>query len=59
MPIFHIDVYGTIGVAFNNDVDKIVSYLEELEKGIKPFKLRIEGPVDAGSRQETMEFKRY
>lgn len=55
MPIFHIDVYGTIGVAFNNDVDKIVSYLKELEKAAKPFQLRIEGPVDADSRQATME----
>lgn len=55
MPIFHIDVYGTIGVAFNQDIDKIVSYLAELEKASHPFKLRIEGPVDADTREETME----
>lgn len=31
-PIFHIDVYGTIGLAFNNDVDKMFNYLLEVEK---------------------------
>ena len=36
------DVYGTIGIAFNNDVDKMVNYLLELENAAKPFKLRIE-----------------
>ena len=31
-PVFHIDVYGTIGLAFNNDVDKMTTYLMELEE---------------------------
>ncbi|MCP6652276.1 methylaspartate ammonia-lyase, partial [Klebsiella pneumoniae] len=25
-PVLHIDVYGTIGLAFKNDVDRIVEY---------------------------------
>ena len=54
-PIFHIDVYGTIGQAFNNDVRKIVDYLKVLADVAKPFKLRIEGPVDLGSREGTMQ----
>lgn len=57
-PIFHIDTYGTIGLAFNYDVVKMVDYLETLEKACSPFKLRIEGPVDAGERQKTMEYLR-
>lgn len=57
-PIFHIDTYGTIGLAFNYDVVKMVDYLETLEKACAPFKLRIEGPVDAGERQKTMEYLR-
>ena len=53
-PVFHIDVYGTIGLAFNNDVDKMTTYLMELEETAKPFAIRIEGPVDTGDREGTM-----
>lgn len=53
-PVFHIDVYGTIGLAFNNDVEKMVTYLVELEQVAKPFSIRIEGPVDTGDREGTM-----
>ncbi|AIO18759.1 Methylaspartate ammonia-lyase [Candidatus Izimaplasma bacterium HR1] len=55
LPVFHIDVYGTIGTIFNNDVEKMYNYLIELEELAQPFTLRIEGPVDAGNRKETME----
>ena len=54
-PVFHIDVYGTIGIAFNNDVDKMTTYLMELEQVAKPFAIRIEGPVDTGDREGTMQ----
>lgn len=53
-PIFHIDTYGTVGIAFNNDIDKMTSYMMELEELAKPFGIRIEGPVDAGEREGTM-----
>ncbi len=53
-PVLHIDVYGTMGIAFNNDIEKIVDLLAKLEEKAKPFKLRIEGPVDAGNREDTM-----
>ena len=55
-PIFHIDVYGTIGLAFNNDVEKMTKYLLKLEQIAKPFHIRIEGPVDAGEREATMQY---
>ncbi|MDY0317372.1 MAG: methylaspartate ammonia-lyase [Candidatus Izemoplasmatales bacterium] len=55
-PVLHIDVYGTIGLAFNNDIDKIVNYLLVLEQTAAPFKLRIEGPVDAGNKEETIYY---
>ena len=57
-PVFHIDVYGTIGIAFNNDVDKMATYMMTLEEAAKPFKIRIEGPVDAGEREMTMVYLR-
>ena len=54
-PIIHIDVYGTLGVAFGNDnYEKIVSYMEKLCEIAKPFKLRIEGPVDVEDRNKQM-----
>jgi len=54
LPILHIDVYGTVGIAFDNDIPKIVDYIESLEKAALPFQLRLEGPIDAGNREETM-----
>lgn len=54
-PVFHIDVYGTIGVAFNYDMDAMVEYLKTLEEAAKPFHLRIEGPMDVEDRQKQME----
>ena len=54
-PILHVDVYGTVGIAFNNDIDKIVAYCQSLEKAAHPFKIRLEGPIDAGNREETMQ----
>lgn len=53
-PIIHIDVYGTIGRAFNNDVHAVFTYFQALEKAASPFKLRIEGPFDQGNREDTM-----
>lgn len=53
-PILHIDTYGTVGIAFKNDVPAMVDYLITLEEAAKPFTLRIEGPVDAGNREDTM-----
>ena len=53
-PVFHIDVYGTLGIAFNYDIDRIVNYLVELSQIAKPFFLRIEGPIDTGDREGTM-----
>ena len=54
LPTFHIDLYGTLGIAFNNDIDRIISYLIDLAETAKPFFLRIEGPIDTGDREGTM-----
>lgn len=53
-PIFHIDVYGTIGLAFNNDMEAMTKYLATLSEAAKPFKLRIEGPMDVEDREKQM-----
>lgn len=53
-PVLHIDVYGMIGIIFDYNQDEIIAYLKKLEEAARPFRLRIEGPIDAGGREETM-----
>lgn len=57
-PILHIDTYGTIGLAFNYNIDLMMNYLRNLASVAHPFKLRIEGPVDTGDREGTMKYLR-
>jgi methylaspartate ammonia-lyase len=54
-PILHIDVYGTLGLAFRDDLERISAYLVCLEKAADPLKLRLEGPVDSGSKESQIE----
>ena len=54
-PRLHFDTYGTIGIAFGNDLDRIAEYLRELAEAASPFTLRIEHPIDAGSRQAQID----
>jgi methylaspartate ammonia-lyase len=49
-PIMHYDVYGTIGQAFDGDVERVADYLTELGRVANPFRLRVEHAIDAGSR---------
>ena len=55
---YSIDVYGTIGELLNDDTKAMTEYLGKLEEAAKPFKLRIEGPMDVGSRTAQMEAMR-
>lgn len=54
-PVFHIDVYGTLGIAFDNNNEAIVDYFERLANAADPFTIRIEGPVDMGNRADQIE----
>lgn len=54
-PVLHIDVYGTLGIVFNNNLEAIANYLGELEKAAAPFKLRIEGPVDMDEKNAQIQ----
>lgn len=54
-PVLHIDVYGTVGAAFgNHNYTAMADYLAELSETAKPFKLRIEGPMDVEDREKQM-----
>ena len=54
-PIIHLDVYGTLGIVFDNDFAKIADYIGSLEEIAKPFHLRIEGPVDMGEKNTQID----
>ena len=54
-PVLHIDVYGTIGMVFGNSSYRAMAdYLRTLEEAARPYHLRIEGPMDSGSREAQM-----
>ncbi|NLL43239.1 MAG: methylaspartate ammonia-lyase [Firmicutes bacterium] len=55
LPDFQVDVYGTIGEAFNNDVEKMGEYVRELTELVAPHALAIEGPVDVDSKEEQIK----
>ena len=50
-PTMHCDVYGTLSTVFNDDFAAIADYIGTLAETAKPFRLRIEGPVDMGSKE--------
>lgn len=52
MPILHLDVYGTLGIIFDMDLQKIVDYLKIAQEKAHPLKLRIEGPMDVEEKKE-------
>jgi len=54
-PRLHFDVYGTVGLAFAGDTGRVADYLASLGEVAAPFPLRIEHPVDAGSRNGQIE----
>jgi len=54
-PDIHIDVYGTIGLIFEANLDKVAGYLASLEKEVEDFNLYIEGPVDLEEKYRQLE----
>ncbi|HSZ42422.1 MAG TPA: methylaspartate ammonia-lyase [Trebonia sp.] len=54
-PVLHFDTYGTIGLAFGLDTTRMADYLSRLGDLAAPFRLRVEQPMDAGSRDAQLE----
>lgn len=53
-PVFHLDLYGTIGTAFGDfNFPEMADYIAKVEESAKPFHVRIEGPMDCDSDRET------
>lgn len=51
-PTLHLDLYGTLGLAFDNDLDRVAQYIQRLEEAASPFDLWIETPLDVGEKEE-------
>ena len=53
-PVFHLDLYGTIGAAFGDfNFSAMADYIAKVEQAAKPSHVRIEGPMDCDSDRET------
>jgi methylaspartate ammonia-lyase len=54
-PLLHIDVYGTIGIIFDNDPKKVAAYMADLQDDAGEHELYIEGPVDREGKPRQLE----
>lgn len=54
-PELHFDVYGLVGAVAGGDLDGTVEILLRLERAAGRHPIRIEHPIDAGSRQAQID----
>jgi methylaspartate ammonia-lyase len=54
-PRIHLDVYGTLGELFGDDVDVIAGYLGKLEAAVAPHELLLESFVIAETREAQID----
>jgi methylaspartate ammonia-lyase len=54
-PVLHFDVYGVVGLITDRQIPRIADVLMRMEEAAAPFVLRVEHPLDAGSRGGQIE----
>lgn len=54
-PTLHFDVYGQVGAVARGDLDRTTTILRRAEKAAGPHPIRIEHPIDGGSREAQIE----
>ena len=54
-PTLHLDLYGVAGRVFDMDVARVAEYLGRLAQAAEPLSIRIESPMDFGSREAQFE----
>jgi methylaspartate ammonia-lyase len=57
-PRIHLDIYGTLGELFANDIDKIAAFLATLVDTVQPYGFIIESPIIAKTQNEQIELYR-
>lgn len=58
-PVMRYDVYGCMGKAFNNDLDKVVEYLLKVDEICRPYEVFIEMPIDMKTNEKQLEGMKY
>jgi len=53
-PVLHFDTYGTPGTVFGT-TGRLAAFLGRLASAASPFRLRVEQPLDAGSRSRQID----
>ena len=53
-PVLHLDVYGTLGEAFDYNAKKTAQFLQKMGEVAKPYKLILESPVIAATQEEQL-----
>lgn len=54
-PAIHLDVYGTIGELFDDDMAKIAGFVGRLAEAAAPYALYLETPMIADSREDQIQ----
>ena len=54
-PTIHLDVHGTLGRIFDNELGHVLGRLYALEQAVQPYPLRVECPVLMESREAQIE----
>ncbi len=58
-PVLRYDVYGCMGKAFKDDLDKVAEYLLKVDEICKPYEIFIEMPIDLKSNEKQLEGMKY
>lgn len=58
-PVMRYDVYGCMGKAFGDDLDKVADYLLKVEEVCKPYEVFVEMPIDLKSNAKQLEGMKY
>jgi methylaspartate ammonia-lyase len=53
-PRLHFDVYGWVGLTFNNDPAKIAEFIARIADDLSPFMVNIECPADFGDLERQL-----
>ena len=58
-PVMRYDVYGCMGYAFNDDLDKVFEFLLKVAEACEPYEVFIEMPIDLKSNAKQLEGMKY
>ena len=54
-PTIHLDVHGALGQIYDNNLGRILGYLQRLEQAVAPYPIRVESPLILESRDSQIE----